>query len=86
MNDQAIVDTLKEAARYMRRDPETARGLIAQAILEIKPNVGPVLTANRLIGNLWAAYRWAVVEPDVAAGYCLGACFEIQAESMKGRS
>lgn len=78
---QAIADWLNEAARYARRDPETARSMISQVVVEMRQrNRAP----ERLVGNLEAAQKWVVVEPDVAAGYCRGAAFELQAAAAKG--
>lgn len=78
-----IAAGLREARRYVRSDPGEAGRLVANAnadILAAKDDADSELlarTLDRLLRNLAVGSKFAVVEPDVFAGYIDGAAFEL---------
>jgi len=74
---EGLLDTLREARRYVRSHPDETRKLVICAIGGIGPT-GMGRDGDRLIRNLLAGSRFILVAPDVLAGYITGAILEIQ--------
>lgn len=80
-----LLDTLREARRYVRSDPDEAIGLVHAA----QRSIGNFMQGNdgyRLLCNLDAGVRFVRCDPDVLKGYIDGAIIEIQNHASKEKA